>query len=261
MADSSPPPQPETPAAANGSDTFMSHLLELRNRVLWSLLAVLFVTGGLLVWPGMGAVYDFLAEPMISTLPAGTKMIATSVISPFLTPLKVTLLAGFMLALPVVLYQAWRFVAPGLYQHEKMIALPILVSATVLFYLGVAFCYFLIFKQFFVFIAKMAPQSITAAPDIEAYLDFVMSMFIAFGLAFEVPVVVIVLVLLGITTVAKLREIRGYVVIGITVIAAVVTPPDVFSQIALGLPMWLLYELGILVAVLLERQRPAAVSE
>jgi sec-independent protein translocase protein TatC len=250
------PPQPEE-AEASPTETFVSHLVELRNRLVWALLAVLGLTGVLLIWPGMGAVYDFLAEPMISTLPPGTKMIATSVISPFLTPLKVTLLAGFVLALPFVLYQIWRFVAPGLYRHEKVVALPLIVSATALFYLGVGFCYFVIFKQFFAFVVQMAPASITAAPDIEAYLDFVMSMFLAFGLAFEVPVVVIVLVLLGVVNVAKLKEIRGYVLIGITVLAAIVTPPDVFSQLALGIPMYLLYELGILVASVLERNKKA----
>jgi sec-independent protein translocase protein TatC len=259
---SNTPPSPaDNSNEATPGETFMSHLVELRNRLVWALLAVLIVTAGLLIWPGMGQVYDFLAAPMISTLPAGTKMIATSVISPFLTPLKVTLLAGFVLALPFVLYQIWQFVAPGLYQHEKLIALPLIVSATVLFYAGVAFCYFVIFKQFFAFVAGMAPESLTVAPDIEAYLDFVMSMFLAFGLAFEVPVVVIVLVLLGAVSVAKLKEIRGYVLIAITVVAAIVTPPDVFSQLALGIPMYVLYELGILVASLIARKKAVNTEE
>ena len=175
-------------------------------------------------------------------------MIATGVITPFLVPLKVTTMAAFMLVLPYVLYQAWAFVAPGLYEHEKKLALPIVVGSTVLFFLGVAFCYYLVFGRVFAFINEFAPKSITPAPDIEAYLSFVITMFLAFGIAFEIPIVVIILVRAGIVSVQKLVEIRPYVVLGSAVAAAVVTPPDVVSMLALLIPMCLLYEAGLFLA-------------
>lgn len=227
-------------------ETFISHLIELRNRLMWALGAILVVFIALVPWSA--DVYDLLAKPMIATLPPGTKMIATGVITPFMVPIKVTLLAAFVLALPFVLYQAWAFVAPGLYAHEKRFGLPLVLGSTVLFLSGIAFCYFFVFNTVFKFIAEFAPQSITPAPDIEQYLAFVMTMFLAFGVTFEVPVVVILLVRFGIVSIEKLKDARPYVIVGAFVIAAVVTPPDVLSQFMLALPMCLLYELGLFIA-------------
>ena len=227
-------------------DTFISHLVELRDRLLRSLVAVGVVMAVLAIWPGIGAVYDLLARPMMMSLPEGTRMIATGVISPILVPLKVTLLAAFLVALPYVLYQAWAFVAPGLYAHEKRIALPIVVSSTVLFLLGVAYCYFVVFRMIFQAIHSYAPSAITPAPDIEAYLNFVITMFLAFGITFEIPLAQIVLVRAGVVTPEKLKEIRPYIVVGAFVVAAVVTPPDVLSQLLLAIPMCVLYEIGLI---------------
>lgn len=229
-------------------DTFISHLMELRDRLLRSLLAVAAVTIALTIWPGIGGVYDLLAWPMMQSLPEGTRMIATGVVSPVLVPLKVTLLAAFMIALPYILYQAWAFVAPGLYAHEKRIALPLVISSTVLFLLGVAYCYFVVFGMVFRAIHSFAPQAITPAPDIEAYLNFVITMFLAFGITFEIPLVQVMLVRAGAVTVEKLTAIRSYVIVGAFIIAAVVTPPDVLSQLLLAIPMCLLYEVGIVAA-------------
>jgi sec-independent protein translocase protein TatC len=236
-------------------DTFISHLMELRDRLLRSLVAVGVVTILLSIWPGIGGVYDLLAWPMMQSLPEGTRMIATGVISPVLVPLKVTLLAAFMIALPYVLYQAWAFVAPGLYAHEKRIALPLVISSSVLFLLGVAYCYFVVFGMVFHAIHAFAPQAITPAPDIEAYLNFVITMFLAFGITFEIPLIQVVLVRNGVVTVEKLKEIRSYVIVGAFVVAAVVTPPDVVSQLLLAIPMCLLYEVGIIAGRLFAKAR------
>ena len=198
-----------------------------------------------------------LAAPLVAHLPKGATLIATSVISPFMVPLKILFVAAFLVALPVVLWQVWGFIAPGLYVHEKRLVLPLVVSSTLLFFVGVAFCYFFVFGQVFSFIQSFAPKSITAAPDIEAYLSFVLTMFIAFGLAFEVPIVVIVLARLGLVSVQKLKEFRGYFIVLAFIIAAVVTPPDVVSQLALAIPMCLLYELGIWAAQLFIRHTKA----
>nr|WP_315468112.1 twin-arginine translocase subunit TatC [uncultured Undibacterium sp.] len=229
-------------------DSFISHLVELRDRLVKACAGIAIVCAALFAWPGPAAIYDFLAQPMMAALPSGAKMIATGVISPFLVPMKVTLLLAFLLALPWVLYQAWAFVAPGLYAHEKRLIAPLVVSSSVLFAAGVAFCYFFVFGRVFKFISEFAPTSITVSPDIENYLDFVMSMCLAFGLSFEVPIVVIVLVRTGILTIEKLKAIRSYVIVGAFIIAAVVTPPDVVSQLALAIPMWMLFELGLFVA-------------
>lgn len=231
---------------ADVQETFISHLIELRNRLILALGAVLVVFVCLVPWAA--DVYDLLAQPMIATLPPGTKMIATGVITPFMVPLKVTLLAAFVIALPLVLYQVWAFVAPGLYAHEKKLALPLIVASTGLFMAGMAFAYFFVFNTVFKFINQFAPASITPAPDIEQYLNFVMTMFLAFGVTFEVPVVVVVLVRFGVVSLEKLRDFRPYAIVGAFIIAAVVTPPDVTSQFMLAVPMCLLYELGLFVA-------------
>jgi len=204
--------------------------------------------------------YDLLAYPLIQSLPQGSRMIATGVITPFLIPMKISVMAGFLVALPYVLYQAWAFVAPGLYSHEKKLVLPLVVSSTVLFLTGMLFCYFIVFGKVFAFISSFAPKSISVAPDIEAYFNFVLGMFIAFGLAFEVPVVVVVLVMANLVTVDQLREWRGYVVVAIFIVAAIVTPPDVVSQIALAIPMCLLYEVGIVFAQVITRRKAAAAA-
>jgi len=226
----------------------MSHLIELRTRLMHAVGAVLLFFIVLFIWPGSGYIYDLLAAPLMSALPEGAKMIATGVITPFMVPVKVTALAAFMMALPYVLYQAWAFVAPGLYESEKKLALPLVIGSTVLFLLGVGFCYYFVFGKVFAFIHDFAPKSITPAPDIEAYFSFVITMFLAFGVTFEIPIVVIVLVRMGLVTVEKLRAARPYVVVGAFVIAAVVTPPDVLSQFMLAVPMCVLYEAGLFLA-------------
>jgi sec-independent protein translocase protein TatC len=202
-----------------------------------------------------------LAQPLIASLPEGGKLIATSVISPFLVPLKIMLMTAFLIALPVVLWQMWAFVAPGLYSHEKKLVLPLVVSSTVLFFVGVAFCYFFVFGQVFKFIQSFAPKSIAATPDIEAYLDFVLSMFLAFGLAFEVPIVVVVLARMGIVSIEKLKAFRSYFIVLAFVIAAIVTPPDVVSQLALAIPMCILYEIGIWAAQIFIKHTQAPAEE
>ena len=230
-------------------DTFISHLVELRDRILRSLLAIAFAFLVLFfAWPGASVIYDTLALPLMRALPEGTKMIATGVVAPFLVPVKVTALVALIVALPYVLWQAWAFIAPGLYQHEKRIALPLVFVSTVLFLTGIAFCYFFVFGRVFAFINEFAPKSITPAPDIENYLNFVLTMFVAFGITFEIPIIVTVMVRTGVIGVAKLKEVRPYVIVGNFVVAAILTPPDMVSQFMLAIPMCLLYELGILFA-------------
>ena len=236
-------------------ETFLSHLFELRDRLVRSLVVV-----GIAFLPCFfyaAELYDLVAMPMMRTLPEGSKMIATGVITPFFIPMKIALVVAFLAALPYLLYQAWAFVAPGLYAHEKRLVAPLVISSTVLFFVGMAFCYFFVFGTVFAFIAQFAPKSITVAPDIEAYFNFVLGMFIAFGVTFEVPVVVVVLVLTGLVSTEKLREIRSFVIVGAFVVAAVVTPPDVVSQLMLAIPLCLLYEVGIFVARFVEKPRPA----
>jgi sec-independent protein translocase protein TatC len=240
---------------ATPGESFVSHLVELRNRLLKATAAILVVFFALMPWAG--AIYDLLAMPMIAALPEGSRMIATGVITPFLIPVKVTLLVAFLIALPVVLYQAWAFIAPGLYAHEKKLVVPLVLSSSILFLLGVAFCYYLVFGMVFRFINEFAPASITVAPDIESYFGFVMTLFIAFGMTFEVPVVVVVLVRMGIVSVQKLKEVRPYVIVGAFVTAAIVTPPDVVSQLLLAIPLCLLYEVGIWIAPLFARSTQA----
>jgi len=229
---------------------FVSHLIELRDRLVRAVIAIVVCFGVVAVWPGPAALYDLLAQPLVASLPEGAKLIATNPISPFMVPLKVALMAAFLLALPVVLYQLWAFVAPGLYSHEKKLVLPLVVSSTFLFLAGVAFCYFIVFGRVFAFIQHFAPKSIMAAPDIEAYLSFALTMFIAFGAAFEVPIVVVVLARLGLVSIEQLRAFRAYFIVLAFIIAAVITPPDITSQLALAIPMCGLYEVGIWAAQL-----------
>ena len=239
----------ETPSKedelAGSEQPFVQHLMELRDRMVKAIIAIAVAAAILFFFPGPGELYDFLAAPLVAHLPKGATLIATSVISPFMVPLKILLMAAFLLALPFVLWQVWAFVAPGLYSHEKKLVLPLVISSTLLFFIGVAFCYYLVFGQVFAFIQSFAPKSITAAPDIEAYLSFVLSMFLAFGLAFEVPIAVVVLARMGVVSIEKLREFRGYFIVLAFVIAAIVTPPDVVSQLSLAIPMCILYQVGI----------------
>lgn len=246
MSDS---PNPEDELAGT-EQPFVQHLVELRDRMIKAILAVCLAAGVLALFPGPSALYDLLAAPLVAQLPKGATLIATNVISPFVVPLKILLMAALMLALPYVLYQIWAFVAPGLYSHEKRLVLPLVVSSSILFFIGVAFCYYFVFGQVFSFIQSFAPKSITAAPDIEEYLSFVLGMFLAFGLAFEVPVAVILVVRMGIISVAQLREYRGYFWVIAAVLTAMVTPPDAGSMIMLLVVVGGLYELGILAAQL-----------
>jgi sec-independent protein translocase protein TatC len=229
-------------------ESFISHLVELRARLVRAVVAIGVVFVALFLYPGSGYIYDLLAAPLMQALPEGSKMIATGVITPFMVPVKVTALVAFIIALPVVLFQVWAFVAPGLYEHEKKLALPLVFASTLLFLMGVAFCYFFVFGKVFAFINDFAPKSITPAPDIEAYFSFVMTMFLAFGVTFEIPIVVLMLVKTGLVPIEKLREARPYVVVGAFVVAAVVTPPDVLSQFMLAVPMCILYEAGLFFA-------------
>ena len=237
-------------------DTFISHLMELRDRLMRSLLAFAIVLVCLLPWAS--DLYDLLAHPMMSALPAGTKMIATGVVTPFVVPIKVAMMIAFIIVLPYVLYQAWAFVAPGLYTHEKRMVIPLVVASTILFLLGIAFCYFFVFGVVFNFINRIAPKSIMVAPDIENYLSFVLTMFLAFGVTFEVPIAVVVLVRMGIVSIQQLKDARPYFIVGAFIIAAVVTPPDVMSQMLLAAPLCLLYEVGIVAARFVGKRKPQA---
>ena len=251
------PPNRDEDELAGSEQPFVEHLVELRDRLIKAVVAVGVVAGLLALYPGPATLYDWLAAPLVAHLPVGATLIATSVISPFIVPLKILLMAAFLIALPVVLYQAWAFIAPGLYSHEKKLVLPLVMSSTLLFFAGVAFSYFFVFGQVFSFIQSFAPKSITAAPDIEAYLSFVLTMFLAFGLTFEVPIVVVVLARLNIVSVDKLKSYRGYFIVIAFIIAAIVTPPDVVSQLALAIPMCLLYEVGIWAAQIFIRETKA----
>ena len=231
---------------AGTEQPFVQHLMELRDRMIRAVVAIGIAAAVLAVFPGPGALYDLMAAPLVATLPAGTTLIATNVISPFVVPIKILFMAAFMIALPVVLYQVWAFVAPGLYSHEKKLVMPLVISSTLLFFIGVAFSYFIVFGQVFTFIQSFAPKSITAAPDIEEYLSFVIGMFLAFGLAFEVPIAVILLVRMGVLTVAQLRQYRGYFWVIAAVATALVTPPDAGSMLMLLAVVGSLYEVGIL---------------
>lgn len=227
-------------------DSFMSHLVELRDRLLRCVIALVLVF--ICLFPWARDLYSLLAEPLLASLPAGGQLIATEVTAPFFVPIKVTLMAALVVALPYLLYQVWAFVAPGLYAHEKKLVMPLVVTSTLLFVCGMAFAYFLVFPVVFHFIISVAPEGVAVMTDIGKYLDFVLTLFLAFGVTFEVPVAVVILVRMGMVSVAKLREIRPYVIVGAFVIGAIFTPPDVVSQVMLAVPLWVLYELGIVVA-------------
>jgi len=227
-------------------ETFISHLIELRTRLLRSIVAVIIVFAALFYFAK--DIYAVLAKPLLRVLPQGSTMIATDVTGTFLVPLKVTLMASFLIALPYVLYQAWAFVAPGLYHHEKRLALPVLVSSVLFFAIGMSFAYFFVFPIAFGFFAGYTPAGVQMMTDIDKYLSFVLTMFIAFGLTFETPVVVVVLVRMRVVTLEKLKSARPYVIVGAFVVGAIFTPPDVISQLMLAVPLWLLFELGVVLA-------------
>jgi len=236
-------------------DTFISHLIELRDRLLKAL--IVFAVVLLVLIPFASDLYDLMATPMMRALPEGSKMIATGVITPFLVPIKVAMMVAFILTLPYTLLQGWSFIAPGLYNHEKRLVLPLVIASTLLFIIGIAFCYFFVFNTVFHFINQIAPKSISVAPDIENYLNFVLTMFLAFGLTFETPIVVVMLTRMGLVTIEQLREARPYFIVIAFIIAAVVTPPDVVSQLLLAVPMCLLFEVGLIAARFVPRRASA----
>lgn len=236
----------------NTNETFVSHLLELRTRLLYAFGALLLVFICLVPWAS--DLYALLAEPLLAKLPKGGQMIAIDVITPFFVPIKVAMMVAFLISLPYILYQAWLFVAPGMHEHEKRLMLPLLTASVLLFFFGMAFAYFLVFPVVFGFFSGVAPQGVAMMTDIDKYLSFVMGMFLAFGVTFEVPVAVVVLVKMDLVSVTKLKEIRPYVIVGAFILGALLTPPDVVSQFMLAVPLWLLYETGIVVAGLMVKR-------
>jgi len=239
----------QTPAGGaepEQEQSFLSHLIELRQRLVRAAIAIVVIF--LALSPFMRDIFTILSAPLMSVLPEGTKLIATGVITPFMVPLKLTLFVAFLIALPYVLYQAWAFIAPGLYLHEKRLAGPIIASSVAMFALGMSYCYYVVFGLVFRFIANFAPSSVNVAPDIDAYFSFVLGLFLAFGLTFEVPIVVVLLARFGIADVQRLKAARPYVIVGAFIVAAVFTPPDVISQLLLAVPLCLLYEVGIQLA-------------
>jgi sec-independent protein translocase protein TatC len=240
-------------------ETFLSHLFELRTRLLRSIVAIVVIL--VLLFPWAKEIYALLAQPLLKVLPAGATMIATDVTGTFLVPLKVTLMAAFLIALPYVLYQAWAFVAPGLYHHEKRLVVPVIVSSVIFFMIGMAFAYFFVFPVMFTFFTGYTPAGVLMMTDIDKYLSFVLAMFLAFGLTFEVPVIVIVLVRMRVVSLEKLRSVRSYVIVGAFVVGAVFTPPDVLSQLMLAVPLWVLYELGLFLARFISVPVPDAAQE
>lgn len=238
------------------SESIISHLLELRKRLLNSFIAVVVVFLCLVYWTS--DLYTLLAQPLLSKLPQGGQMIATDITTPFFVPLKVTMMASFLVALPYILYQIWRFVAPGLYAHEKKFVVPLIFASTLLFFCGMSFAYFVVFPAVFKFVIASTPQGVAVMTDIDKYLSFVLGMFMAFGITFQVPVAVVILVRMGFVSVEKLRDSRRYVLVGAFVIGAIFTPPDVLSQLMLAIPLYLLYEAGIVAAAWM---KPKAKSE
>jgi sec-independent protein translocase protein TatC len=236
-----------------GSGNLMSHLVELRDRVLRMVIAILAIFLCLFYWAN--DIYTYLAVPLTSHLPEGSTMIAIDVASPFLTPFKLVLMLSIFLAMPVILFQFWAFVAPGLYKTEKRIARPLLVSSILLFYAGIAFAYYVVFPLVFGFFTSVGPEMISISTDIGRYLDFVLSLFFGFGLAFEVPIATIILVAVGITTPKKLGQMRPYVIVGAFVIGMLLTPPDIISQVLLAVPMWILFEAGLIASAIMFKDR------
>lgn len=230
---------------AGTEQPFVAHLVELRDRLLYSIYGLVAATGLLAVWPGPSGLIDLIAVPIRAHMPPDAKLIAVGVFSPFFIPLKVLLMAGVLLALPWLMYQLWAFVAPGLYSHEKRFALPLIFFGSALAYAGIAFVQFFVLDKMFGFIQKFTPASVAATPDVASYVESILSLYIAFGLAFQVPIVVMLLVRFGLVTVEQLKEFRGYFIVVAFVVAAIVTPPDVISQLALAIPMCVLYEVGI----------------
>ncbi len=238
-------------------DTFISHLIELRDRLIRVLVVFATLFFASFFWPTWPVLYSLFAHPLMAALPSGGQMISTDVVGVFLVPMKIAALASFLVMLPYALYQAWAFVAPGLYQHEKKFVMPLVLSSTMLFFAGMAFAYFLIFPMVFKFMASFAPQGVAWMTDIEKYFGFALSMFVVFGITFETPIVVVLLVKMGIISVEKLKEIRPYVFVGAFIVGAIFTPPDVLSQFALAVPLYILYETGILCAQLLAKAKPS----
>lgn len=251
-------PDPDSPAPEQ-EQPFLAHLVELRDRLLRAVIVVLVIFLGLFSFAN--DLYHLLAAPLLAKLPEGQTMIATGVISPFLTPFKLALVASIFLAMPFILYQVWAFIAPGLYRHEKRIAFPLLVSSVFLFYLGMAFAYYVVFPLVFGFMATTTPEGVVQAPDISQYLDFVLKLFFAFGVAFEVPIATILLVLAGVTTPESLTAKRPYIIVAAFVVGMLLTPPDVISQTLLAVPMWLLFEIGVFFSRVLLRRREQDAAE
>ena len=240
----------------NGEGSLIDHLIELRSRLLRALVGLGIALAAIL--PFSNRLYGWFAQPLLDKLPKGAQLIAVEVASPFFAPLKLALFAAVMVTMPWLLYQAWAFVAPGLYKREKKLALPLLVSAVLLFYAGCAFAFFIVLPAVFGFLTHVTPDGVAMMTDINAYLNFVLVIFLAFGISFQLPVALVILVLLGWVTPTQLREWRGYAVVGIFIVAAIITPPDVISQLLLAIPMCLLYEAGIIAARMLGRRDDAA---
>ncbi|KKW68482.1 twin-arginine protein translocation system subunit TatC [Lampropedia cohaerens] len=243
-----PPISHDDDELAGTEQPFVQHLVELRNRILYCLIGLLVAVVALSIWPGPSAMIDIIAMPIRAHMPPDAKLIAVGVLSPFLVPLKVLLMVAVLLTLPWLVYQIWAFVAPGLYSHEKRFALPLIMIGSLLAYVGIAFVQFFVLDKMFAFIQNFAPESVAATPDVASYVSVILSLYIAFALAFQVPVVVMLLVRFEIVTIEKLRSFRGYFIVLAFVVAALVTPPDVISQLSLAIPMCLLYELGILLS-------------
>jgi sec-independent protein translocase protein TatC len=237
------------------SETFISHLIELRDRLLRVVIGL--VLTFVVLFPFADQIYTLLAQPLLASLPAGGKMIATEVTTPFFVPMKMAMMTAFVVSLPHTLYQMWAFISPGLYAHERRLMMPLVFASTLLFLLGMAFAYFLVFPVVFGFITGYAPEGVAVMTDIGSYLDFVITLFMAFGLAFEVPIAVIALVGFGFVQIKTLKEIRSYVIVGAFVLGAIFTPPDIISQFMLAVPLWLLYEAGIFMAGFIDHKTPA----
>ena len=234
--------------------TFVQHLIELRDKLLHSVIAIFIVFLG--IFPFANEVYSFIAAPIINVLPADTNIIAIGVISPFLTPLKMSLIFAVYLAMPYLLYQIWSFIAPALYKHERQMIIPLIVSSTILFYAGILFSFYVVFPVIFGFLSSIGPSIVDFTPDIQYYLDFVLKVSFAFGIAFEVPIATILLIMFGITTVEKLKNNRPYVIIGAFILGMLLTPPDIISQVLIAIPMWLLFEAGLIFAPMFKRKNP-----